>query len=108
MQWVGRRFEDLMHADDVTAAKETLQRVFGGETLLLSELRLKRKTGDYVVVECTTTPHLQDGHVIGLLGIARDMTERQRLEETLRQSQRWRRWAVLRAALLTISTICLL
>ena len=87
-EWVGRRFEDLMHPDDVTAAKETLQRVFGGETLLLSELHLKRKTGDYVVVECTTTPHLQDGHVIGLLGIARDMTERQRLEETLRQSQK--------------------
>jgi nitrogen-specific signal transduction histidine kinase/CheY-like chemotaxis protein len=40
------------------------------------------------VVECTTTPHLQDGRVIGLLGIARDMTERQRLEETLRHSQK--------------------
>src|SRR5205814_6713736 len=76
------------HPDDISAAKKTLQRVFQGETLLLADLRLLRKEGGHVVVDCTTTPHMQDGQVIGLLGIARDMTERKRLEETLRQSQK--------------------
>ena len=87
-EWIGRLFEDLMHPDDISAAKKTLQRVFQGETLLLADLRLLRKEGGHVVVDCTTTPHMQDGQVIGLLGIARDMTERKRLEETLRQSQK--------------------
>jgi PAS domain S-box-containing protein len=86
--WIGRRFEDLMHGDDAPAAEETLSRVFQGETLLLPEVRLRRKSGDHVVVECTMTAHMQDGQLIGLLGIARDMTERKRLEDTLRQSQK--------------------
>jgi PAS domain S-box-containing protein len=87
-EWIGRRFEDLMHADDIAAARDVLRRVFQGETLLLSELRLVRKSGNHVIVECTTTPQLQDGQVIGLLGIARDMTERKRLEASLLQSQK--------------------
>lgn len=87
-EWIGRRFEDLMHRDDVLAARETLHRVVRGETRLLSELRLRHASGNYVVVDCTTTPQMQDGEVVGLLGIARDMTERIRLEQTLRQSQK--------------------
>src|SRR5262249_5457431 len=87
-EWIGRQFEDLLHPEDVKRAQEALQRVFTGETLPLADLRWVRKSGGHVVVDCTTTPHMQDGRVIGLLGIARDMTERKRLEETLRQSQK--------------------
>jgi PAS domain S-box-containing protein len=87
-EWIGQLFEDLIHVEDRQAAIETLERVFRGETLLLPDMRLLRKSGEHVVVECTTTPQLQDSEVVGLLGIARDMTERKRLEETLRQSQK--------------------
>jgi PAS domain S-box-containing protein len=87
-EWTGRLFEDLIEPEDRRRAIQMLERVFRGETLLLPEMRFLRKSGEPVVVECTTTPQLQDGQVVGLLGIARDMTERKRLEETLRQSQK--------------------
>jgi PAS domain S-box-containing protein len=87
-EWLGRPFEDLMHPEDVTAARKVLTDVLQGQTLLLPELRLARKTGGHVVVECTATPHARGGEAIGLIGIARDMTERKRLEESLRQSQK--------------------
>src|SRR5262249_27986883 len=59
-EWIGRPLEDLIHAEDRRAAIDTLERVFRGDTLLLPEMRLLCKSGHHVVVECTTTPQLQD------------------------------------------------
>jgi len=87
-EWLGRPLVELMHADDAPKAGKILERGLHGETVLLPELRLACRSGTHVVVECTATPHSQAGQVIGLLGIARDMTERKRLEESLRQSQK--------------------
>jgi PAS domain S-box-containing protein len=86
--WIGRLFQELIHPADVPAVLETLNGVFKRETRLLTEVRVRHASGSYVVVDCTMTPQMQDGKIVGLLGIARDMTERMRLEQSLRQSQK--------------------
>ena len=52
------------------------------------EARLRKQDGDYAVGEFTVTPLLEAGRVTGVLGIGRDITERKRLEDQFRQSQK--------------------
>jgi signal transduction histidine kinase len=52
------------------------------------EIRIRTKGGGYVIGEFTVTPQVQEGKIVGLLGVARDVTERKRLEEQYRQSQK--------------------
>lgn len=45
--------------------------------------------GSRVVLETIKTPfHDADGHIVGLIGVSRDITERKNLEEQLRHSQK--------------------
>ena len=86
--WLDHPFDLLIHPDDLPRTLNSLGGALHGQTILLPEIRMATKAGGFVFVECTVTPHLQNGSVIGLLGIARDMTERNRLTESLRQSQK--------------------
>ena len=51
------------------------------------ERRVLSKSGEYLNVELLTAPQMRDGTLIGVVGIARDVTERKRAEEELRQSE---------------------
>jgi signal transduction histidine kinase len=64
-----------------------LQRVGQEGALPVLELRLLRKAGDPVVTELTATPQFQDGKLLGCLGIARDVSDRKRVEESLRLTE---------------------
>ena len=64
-----------------------VHRVLQGETPLLFELRLRTKSGDGLIVEFTLTPEYQHGQVTSLFGIARDMTKRKQVEETISQRE---------------------
>ncbi len=81
-------FAQLIHPDDSASVQNLLQRVFQGAEAPLFELRIRKPSGEYVSVECTATRQFQDGETVGVLGIARDMTERQRLEAQFRQAQK--------------------
>jgi PAS domain S-box-containing protein len=84
--WIGKPFLPLIHPDDQALAMETLQQVLRGETPPVYRLRILSKTGDYLVGEFTSTPHIEQGRIVGELGIARDITERMRANEDLRAS----------------------
>jgi PAS domain S-box-containing protein len=51
------------------------------------ELAYRKADGGRLEVEVNTEPVFRDGKVVGLIGISRDVTERTRIEEALRQSQ---------------------
>ena len=52
------------------------------------EVEFSTKTGQLVPIEAVSTPIVQDGIPLAMLVIARDLTERKRLEEQLRQAQK--------------------
>jgi diguanylate cyclase (GGDEF)-like protein/PAS domain S-box-containing protein len=82
--WVGKHFAPLVHPDDLKAAFDIFHGVLGGEKLSF-ELRILAKSGNFAVFDFTSTPLTRDGPVTGLLGIARDITERRKAEETIRR-----------------------
>jgi PAS domain S-box-containing protein len=86
-EWIGKSFVSLIHPDDLPLVLDQFQRSLQGETLPVDEHRILTKTGEYITGEFLATPQAQDGKVIGILGIARDITERKRAEEALRASE---------------------
>ncbi len=86
-EWLGKHFARILHPDDLPLAMEFLQRALQGETLPIFELRVVSRSGGYLIGEFTATLQIQSGKVISILGIARDITGRKRMEEALRQSE---------------------
>jgi diguanylate cyclase (GGDEF)-like protein/PAS domain S-box-containing protein len=80
-QWIGKRIEGLLHPDDVAAVRRGLSRLAAGETPALTERRIFTARGDWLTVEVTSTPLRDNEGVLGVLGIARDVTPRKRAEQ---------------------------
>lgn len=85
--WIGKPFLPLVDPEDLALANETLQQVLGGETPPVHRLRILSRTGDYLFGEFTSTPYVEQGRIVGVLGIARNITKRTRAEEELRASR---------------------
>jgi len=67
---------------------ERIQRAVGGETISDFELPISTKDGRRVFLEIGARLSFQNGVPVGMQGIARDITERKRLEEHLRHTQK--------------------
>ena len=79
--WLGQALTPLLHPDDAASADEFFRRAACGESVSSLELRLHTQSGTYVVVECLATPQVDNGGtIIGVWGLARDITARRRLE----------------------------
>ncbi len=85
-EWLGRPFLDILHPDDRALASTKQAEARNGGGVLRYELRCLAKSGEYRTTELTTTALWNNGSVVGRLGIARDITERNALEEQLRQA----------------------
>jgi len=85
--WVGQPFIALLHPDDRLMADRQLQRVRQGEALSNFELRLHSQSNDYLIAAINASPWRQGGAVVGVVGIARDITSRHQMEAALRESE---------------------
>src|SRR5690606_11908299 len=86
--WVGKPFTPLIHPDDLRLAIEMFQSVLDGNTPRLFQIRIRRADGEYIVGEFTATPQMDEGRLVSVLGVARDVTQRIALEERLAQAEK--------------------
>lgn len=87
-EWQGRSVFDLVHPDDVAAARSLFAELVKkpGETRVI-ELRVGARDGTWRWLETLGTNLLADPAVNGIILNSRDVTERRRLETTLRESE---------------------
>ena len=88
-KWLGKPLQSIVHPNDWPLASEMFQRMLDGENPPTHEVRLRSKSGEYIIGEFIITPHIKDGEVVGILGVGRDITERKRLTEQLIQSEKF-------------------
>ena len=86
--WLERPFFDLVHPDDAERARDILAPTIAGHELGLQEYRIRGPGGAWVVAEVQSFPRVERGRVTGIVGFARDITERRRLETQLVQAQK--------------------
>lgn len=83
-EWLGKPFAGIVHPDDLPLAVEKFQEGLRGETPAPYELRILSRSGGYLVGEFRSRPQIENGRVVGKIGVARDITERKRAENALR------------------------
>jgi PAS domain S-box-containing protein len=59
--------------------------VLGGKTITFLQLETKNKNGNTIFLESSTTILKKDGKNMGYLAITRDITERKKIEDALRE-----------------------
>jgi PAS domain S-box-containing protein len=86
---VGQSFESFVHPEDIPLCRVFLERVIAtGEKHAGVEYRVRHKTGAWRWHTSNASPVRDaDGNIITYMGIARDITERKRAEEALRESE---------------------
>jgi PAS domain S-box-containing protein len=84
-------FLERLHADDREEAARGYRALITGRTQrLATEIRVRHRDESWMVAALFLKPaaHDEDGRVTRVLGVMVDLTERRKLEEELRQSQR--------------------
>jgi two-component system, cell cycle sensor histidine kinase and response regulator CckA len=89
-EWIGEPFDAMVHPADLPEVMRLFRRMIAGESVprVPLELRFSVKEGGHVPMELTATPQRIGDRIIGVVGIARDLRERRRMEEELRQIQK--------------------
>ncbi|MGE5646572.1 MAG: PAS domain S-box protein [Acidobacteriota bacterium] len=78
----------LTAPEDVDAVRAMIARHLAGEPSSTYEVSWRTKSGVSLALELSTHLVFRGGNPVAVQGIARDVTERKRLEEQLRQSQK--------------------
>jgi PAS domain S-box-containing protein len=73
-EWIDKPFLPIVHPDDIPLAMEKYKQGLEDKTPMPFELRILSRSGKYLSTEFFGTPRINNGEVIGILGIARDIT----------------------------------
>lgn len=86
---VGRSAYEFFHPEDLAPIEKSHVTILEQPDISTVSYRIRRKDGSYIWFE-TTSRSLRDpdsGNVVELMAVSRDITERKRVEEALRESE---------------------
>lgn len=86
-EWIGKGFAPLIHPGDLPLADKCFQTCLRGDKLPLLEVRIYCKSGDYRILEMVCTPIVDNGNVVGIHCLGRDVTERKESEKAIAKSE---------------------
>lgn len=78
----------LIHPGDLAQVEERTRLIMASQKAGTRTYRLRNRSGEYRWIEDRVVPRLsRSGRVTGAIGVARDVTERERAEQALRESE---------------------
>ena len=83
---VGQHFASLVHQEDLASITKSFEDVLSG-LLYSTEYRLLTKSGGCCWVRSSSRPIVKHGKILGIQGVASDVSERKKAEETIRQGE---------------------
>ena len=86
-EFAGTRFGSHFRPEDLPVVEQAFRKNLGGEEVKNLRLRILNKNGDVVPIEVNSTPVYEADRVVGVQGIGRDVTEREKFEAALRRSE---------------------
>ncbi|MBL7961375.1 PAS domain S-box protein, partial [bacterium] len=84
-EWLGKPFAALVHPDDLPLAAKAFQTVMSGGKIPIYELRILKKSGEYLVGEFSPSALGHGDQITATLGVARDITDRLQKEKEIRK-----------------------
>ena len=84
---IGKNFSEFVAPEYVERIRANLNKKLEGKGLTAYEIEVRTKDGRSVPVEVSTRLIYEKGTAVAVQGMARDITERKRAEEALRESE---------------------
>ncbi len=86
-EFIGKHVSELFHPDYREISKEGLERVFKGADVGIVDAALITKHGKKIEVEVNVIPQTEDGKIVRIRAIMRDISARKQAEEALKESE---------------------
>lgn len=86
-EMIYKHFTSFIHPEDLNFAVEIHHIIQKGMMPDVFEAKFLFKSGDYHNIEFSTVPMKKNNKVIGTIGIARDINDKKRIEQQLRDSE---------------------
>jgi PAS domain S-box-containing protein len=83
----GQMPQTFIHPEDIGLLQEAVRPITRDSVTKEIMLRMRKKDGDYAIIEFSGSPVVHAGRVAGMQVIGRDITERRKAQDALRESE---------------------